>query len=249
MSIIQSSEIKLLIELQEKDSNIDELLNQINLIPEQIQQLIEDFEESKKIAFTKKDEILKMQISKKEKEIELGEREEAIKKHQAELNIIRDNKAFKVLLIEIEEAKKSNDSIETEILTLMEEIDKKVLEEKRLQEDLKKMEEEKNEKIKELETNKKILEEKLAAFQKQRKEFVTRIESSLLSRYEYIRQQRKGIAVVRAKEDHQNHVISCGGCNMALTPQTVVDIKKKDIIVLCENCQRIVFSQKTVFES
>lgn len=248
MSIIQSSGIKILIELQEKDGKIDELSNQINLIPEQISRLTEDFEESKKTALLKKDEILKTQILKKEKEMELSDKEEAIKKHQTELNMIRDNNAFKALLVEIEGAKKSKDAIETEILTIMEEIDRKVAEEKKLQKELREMEEKKNEKTGELETNKKNLEEKLAKLEEERKEFVLNIEPSLLSRYDYIRRQRKGVAVVRAKEDHQNHVISCGGCNMALTPQTVVDIKKKDVIVLCENCQRMIFSQKTVFE-
>lgn len=249
MSIIQSSEIKFLVELQEKDSKIDELLNQINLIPEQIQSLENDFEERKKNVELKKDEISKIHVLKKEKEMELLEKEEAIKKHQTELNMVKDNNAFKSLLLEIENAKKSKDEIETEILILMEEIDRKIGEEKKLQEDLKKLEETKNEKIRELEINKKNWEEKLAKLQEERKEYASKIEPSLLSKYEYIRQQRKGVAVVQIKEDHQNRVISCGGCNMALTPQTMINIKKKDIIVLCENCQRMIFSKKTVFES
>ncbi|MBI4656645.1 MAG: hypothetical protein HY746_07860 [Elusimicrobia bacterium] len=243
---VMTGNIGPLIELQKKDSAIDDLTAQIREIPETIQRLNAEFEEKKGVLSAQKNAIAVLNVSKKNKEIYLMEKEEQIKKHQLELNLVKDNAAFKALLAEIDNAKKETDVLETEILNLLEEIDKASSREKNLQVEFKTMDEQKNLEIKKLEEQKKTLEEQLAVLQKERTEFIAGLEEPVLSRYDYIRKQRNGLAVTAVKEDEKTDKYACGGCNMLLTPQTCVDIKKRDIIVTCENCQRMIYLSNTV---
>ena len=54
-----------------------------------------------------------------------------------------------------------------------------------------------------------------------------------LEQYERIRKSKGGIAVVKVKDGN-----ACGGCNIALTRQQIIEVSSADIVV-CENCGRM----------
>lgn len=243
---MHSTEIKSLIDLQTKDKFILDTGLKIRSVPEEIERLNAIFNEKKASMNTAKETLIKLQVEKKAKELLIAEKDEEIKKHQRDLNMVKENNAFKALLAEIERAKKDQGDIETEILMLLEAVDKAVVEDKKLQQEVAKLEAEKNIKVRELEAEKTALAASLEAAQAERGAYAAKIGPELLEKYEFIKEQRQGVAIVAIKEDKTGK-ISCGGCNIGLIPQKVVDIKKPDTLVFCDNCQRIIFLPKTIY--
>jgi len=246
MNLIHTTEIRSIIELQALDKGIDDRSRKIAAVPSEIRKLNEVFEEKKGAMQTARETLLKLQVEKKAKELLIAEKEEEIRKHQRELNMVKENNAFKALLAEIERARKDQDETETAILDLMDSVDKAAAEDKKLQQEVKKLEEEKNLRTKELEAAKKEMESTLGAAKTERAAFAEKIGGELLEKYEFIRAQRKGLAIARVMEDKTGH-ISCGGCNMGLTAQKIVDIKTHDVVVFCDNCQRMIYLDRTIF--
>ena len=245
MNLMHTTEIRSLIDLQAKDSDIDGLAGKIAAVPLEIRALNDDFEQKKSTMNTARDTLLKLQVEKKSRELVIAEKDEEIRKHQRELNMVKDNNAFKALLTEIEGAKKEQDETETAILGLMEAVDKAAAEDKRLQQEVKKLEEEKNLRTRELETAKKDMEIALEAAKTARADSAAKIGAEIIEKYEFIRSRREGLAIVHIREDKTGH-ISCGGCNMGLTAQKIVDIKTPHALVFCDNCQRMIYLDATV---
>jgi len=245
MNLMHTTEIKSLIDLQARDKALDDLARKIAAVPLEIQALNDAFEEKRGTMQTAKDTLIKLQVEKKSNELLIAEKEEEIRKHQRDLNMVKDNNAFKALLTEIERAKKDQDDTETAILGLMESVDRAAAEDRRLQQEVKKLEEEKNVRTKDLSDEKKNMETALNGAKAGRADAAGKISAEIIEKYEFIRAQRKGLAIVHVKEDKTGH-ISCGGCNMGLTAQKIVDIKTPDALVFCDNCQRMIYMDKTV---
>ena len=246
MKLMHTTEVRALVELQARDRAVDDLAGKIASVPEEIGGINRAFEEKKDSMNAAKETLVRLQVEKKSKELGIAEKDEEIRKHQRDLNMVKENNAFKALLSEIETAKKAKDDIETEILGLMDDVDKAGIEDKKLQQEVKKLEEEKNRRVKELEAAKINFEAALEAARAARAEAAAKISEAVLEKYEFIRAQRKGLAIAHIKEDKTGH-ISCGGCNMGLTAQKIVDVKTHDALVFCDNCQRMIYLDKTVY--
>jgi predicted nucleic acid-binding Zn-ribbon protein len=76
-------------------------------------------------------------------------------------------------------------------------------------------------------------EETAAVDAKTRAELVKSIPASLLKRYEKLREARRGIAVVEAREG------GCLGCNMHIPPQMYNNLFRGEELITCPHCQRI----------
>ncbi len=113
MKLMHTTETGAIIALQARDTAIDDLTRRIASIPEEILALNAAFEEKKNSMTAAKDALMKLQVEKKARELSIAEKEEEIRKHQRDLNMIKDNDAFKALLTEIETAKKQQDELES----------------------------------------------------------------------------------------------------------------------------------------
>jgi len=243
MQTANSPIIDMLLKLQLKDSAIDALRRQSAEIPEQITEVQDEFNAIKEETRLKQENYKKHLLRKKELEASLAEKEALIKKHERELNEVKTNDAYKALQNEIAAAKKESDSIETEILSCMDEIDSASKQEKDLVSGLKKEEENSQLKIKTLEAQKAGLDSKISSLEEERQTFVSAIAPDALKRYDKLRSQRNGTALSEAKKQGNNFI--CSQCNMLLRPQDVVNLTKKDQFVPCESCQRILYLKET----
>jgi uncharacterized protein len=246
MKLMHTTEARSIIDLQARDKAIDDLAARIVSIPEEILALKAAFEEKKSSMNTAREALIKLKVDRKAKELAVAEKEEEIRKHHRDLNTIKNNDAYKALQIEIARAQKEQDDIETEILGLLEELDAAAAEDGKLQQEAKQLEEDTSLRIKALEDAKKDAETALSAARTERAAFASGIGAEILEKYEFIREQRKGLAVAHVIEDKAGR-ISCGGCNMGLTAQKIVDIKTPDALVFCDNCQRMIYLAKTVY--
>lgn len=247
MPLIHTLEARALVELQNKDSAIDELQKRLDGVPVETAALNAAFEERKKTMDTAKQELTRLLLEKKENELKIAEKDEAMRKHQRELNMVKENKAFKALLEEIENDKKQKDALETAVLEVLEKIDGAKASDKALQSEVKKLEETKNARVRELEAGASDVRERIKAAKEDRAAFAAQIGAEVMEQYEFIRSQKQGLAVAKVHEDAYNGHISCGGCHIALTPQKAVDVKRRDVLGVCDNCGRMLYLEKTVF--
>ncbi|MFH1258800.1 MAG: C4-type zinc ribbon domain-containing protein [Elusimicrobiota bacterium] len=232
-----SEKLEGLNDLQQEDVLIDKLNLSKGKIPEQISALDEQLIQTKKNIEEIKKEFSRKVLEKKSKEMEVLTKDEQIRKHQAELSVIKSNEAYRALLSEIEKSKKEKDSAEEVILFLMEELDeitaKLKAEEQRLKEEQANVAEKKSR----LENDLQRLTADFSVEEEKRKILAGKISATLLARYEMIRKSKgKGgiaLAVVEGEV--------CGGCRRSLPHNLINEARKGKDLVYCENCSRILY--------
>ncbi|GMO64384.1 MAG: C4-type zinc ribbon domain-containing protein [Endomicrobiia bacterium] len=229
-------DLELLYELQECDVKIYNLREKINKIPFEIEKKKKTLElENKKISLKIKNEnFIRLNSLKNEKEALLDSKEKKINKYLAELNIVKSNDTYRILLSEIEKTKKYKNILEDEILELMEKIDKEYIIVKTNENELKEIEQKIKNEIYEIKSFTKRLEKEINEIEKEREEQKLKVNKTILSQYERLRddgRNEKMICIIDGE--------SCGGCGMLLRPQLINQLQKYRDLVFCDNCSRI----------
>jgi hypothetical protein len=229
-------EIRKIVQLQEIDTQIQNLANQKEVeLPKNIENLRNELEEEKKKLSIFEEEVKKLQVKRKEKELELASKEENVKKAQSQLYQLKTNKEYQAKLSEITSLKADVSVLEEEIIKILDEIEeseKRFKEEKEKFSDKEKEFKEKEAKIKE---EIKEIEIKIKNLQDKRNILIKDIDKNVLSKYEQLLKTRSGLAVVPVENEN------CGACHIRLTPQTINEIKMYKDLVFCENCVRMLY--------
>ncbi|MFH0876614.1 MAG: C4-type zinc ribbon domain-containing protein [Candidatus Omnitrophota bacterium] len=234
------NEVGKLVQLQDIDSGIfahkKELAGHPRILKD-IQASLETFKNKLKNLEETKQKLL---LKQKDREIELGTKEENIKKSQAQLGQLKTNKDYQTKLTEIEGFKADKSLIEEEILQLMDEIDKlKALidTEKTVVAD----EEKKSQaQISSLTNRSQEIEAQLQNSTGKRKILSDSIDKKIFESYEHILHGKDGLALVRVENN------SCQGCYMHVPPQVINEIKMHDRLITCEICARILYLEEDV---
>jgi len=230
-------EFKQLIALQDKDSAIDIAKAKTAAIPARIEEQ-KTLLAAIKLAFEQsKQNMTRLTLAKKEKEMEVTTIESAISKHSGELNAVKSNDAYKALLSEIEIEKQKKYSVEDEIIVIMEELEKESISAKTKEKEAKEKEAEAGSVIDALNAEQKQTIEKIAALEAERAEFIKHIPENILSKYDYIRSNRGGSALVPIIGEN------CGGCHFALRQATINEVSKAGDFVFCDSCSRILYKK------
>lgn len=228
-------DMKLLLEMQTKDLRILDIKKTQKEEPARIEQMKELYnekmEEVKVFKQKKKDSI----ISKEGLENEVAANEEKTKKLQLQLYQVKTNNEYRALEKEIESAKKEKSRLEDRVLESMEKIDKS---QEAIEAAEKEAEDAKDklnqEKIK-VEQELKRMEEEKVLLEKEKKEISEKIDRKSVKIYEQIFKNKQGLTMVTIK----NNV--CGGCHLGLPPNVLNDVMKNNKIILCDNCNRILY--------
>ncbi len=223
-----------------KLQGIDKEIYQLNLrkdeeIPAKIDELkglIKEKEESFK---SFKDKVNKLELEKKNKEGELAQKEENLKKAKAQLYQLKSNKEYQVKLKEIASIEADISCAEEEMIKAMDLIDQ---EKSQIGKEKESVDAEINTlktNIKELENQLKEIEQNLKVLQSKRGQWIEGVDPKILNQYEGLLKKRGGLAMVPVKNNN------CAACHMTVTHQTVNEIKMYQSLVLCESCVRILY--------
>lgn len=235
--------LRQLIKLQEHDRALATLEASIEEIPVRIRDLQERLESEKTRLADAKSQSTRLQLSKREKELSLRQKEEAIRKHNTELNQVKTNEAYKALQVEIDKAKSEVSDLETDILTIMEELDHASREEKSVVAALKEIEAKTQAEIRVLETKKAGLTTQASADHAKRDALAAEIPAETIKLYDHIRKRKQGSALSAVNGN------MCGVCRITLMPQSLVDLARGTRFVTCEACQRIIYNPELVAET
>lgn len=232
--------LKLLGELQEIDLKIDLLHGEKDTLLGEIAALENSVVEARNVIAEKGAEAVSLEEAKKALEESLAVESENIVRSEARLKEIKTQKEYQAVSKEISSAKKLTVELEEQILQKVGQFEElqKVMAEK--QENLNALEVNIAAQQGELQTKVDKLEAEIAAGVVAKDAAVKGLPASIMKRYYKLRDQRRGLAVVEAKDG------SCLGCNMNLPPQLYNSLFRGDDVITCPHCQRmLILRQET----
>ena len=228
-----------LVELQDIDSQLDDLNGLLGDLPKMVEELNE--QESRLISKLKEDKtrLKDINLSLKKSETANSEIQEKINKLTDQLFLVTNNKQYDALTNEIDHFKEQKDENDSHIILSM---DEKEILEKSINENETSLEDLKTDlgfRRKKLETALSETSEEKAALEKSREEQISKIDFSTIQIYTKVISARSGVAVVSLSGD------ACGGCGAALPIQMASEIRAAAAHThRCDNCGRFVYSKK-----
>ncbi|MDY6844759.1 MAG: C4-type zinc ribbon domain-containing protein [Thermodesulfobacteriota bacterium] len=233
-----NNQLDLLVELQNLDVELLKIERERVNSPKEIEELENNLEKEKVHFEENKIHFSSMEEKKRKVEREIAYENERIEKSQERLNQVKTNKEYQAILKEIEGAKERVLEWEEELLELLvgiEEEKKTVsLIEDALKDKIKYTEERK------LEHKNRIakIQAGINAIEDNKKIIQAKVDPQSLARYEFIKSKKNGIAVAPLDKG------ICLGCNMNVPPQVCNEVIRNCTIVICPNCNRILYLKK-----
>jgi uncharacterized protein len=225
--------LKSLYELQEIDLRIDGLGGEKGQLLAEAQALESRLAEAREKIAARREEAAALEADKAGLEASLAAETENIVRSESHLKEIKTQKEYQAVSKEISGAKKLIADLEDQILqkiNAMEELSGDIA---KKEADLAELEGNVTAQQGEVQHRVETLESGIAADAAAREAAVKGLPASVLKRYAKLRDQRKGVAVVEAKEGN------CMGCNMHLPPQLYNTLFRADEVITCPHCQRI----------
>lgn len=234
-TISVKDQIKRLVELQAMDIEVYRFKVQLREKPAEIKALDAEFEAKKSGLKQREEELKAIQLAQKNNEGELKVKEEAIVKADGQLLQLKTNKEYQIKLLEIESIKADKSLIEEKILLGFDQVEaaRKAVDAERAV--IASCEKEFAVRKKKIEDDIAIAQDQMKVKESQRSRLTPDVRPDLLARYERILENKEGLAIVPVVDR------ACGGCFMHLTEQRINEIKRRDEIVTCDMCARIVY--------
>lgn len=235
MDFIKYDQLRILVQLQDKDFRIAEIVEKQKNLPSIIASIRGKLDTAQQELSEASDDLDSATRERKILESSLKDAETKVTKFKEKIPEIKTNKEYHALLKEIESAGQEKSDIEEKILILFEKLDE--LKAKRLEKEnvVKEVEKVFNSEKEIIEKDYEQLAEVLTDLESQKDGIVSDMDPKLLSEYNRLLSDKKGLAVVSAKNEH------CHGCHMRIPPQVFAEIKKNEKISYCLNCKRILY--------
>ncbi len=228
------NQILLLKELQEVELKIQGLKGDQERYPRRIKELDEKIASEKEAALNEKERLQNLEKERRQKEGELSDEGEKVKKTKGRLFDVKTNKEYQALLHEIELMETSVSNREDEILGILDEIDELKGSVSKRESDLVAVEKETRAEIAELQKKLADLVEEIAAVEKRREDIMKSLNPELIRAYETLKARRgKALAAVRTGV--------CQGCYVNIPPQMFNEVQRNEILIRCPNCNRFLF--------
>ncbi len=228
-----------LIQMQRYDDVIGEKEVLKKRLPMQLEELEKNVSNARKNYEDTKKELNSNLMERDKLELEQESNKEKMEKYDSQLSLIKTNKEYKALNNEIDGLKEKNSEIDDQILDLIDREEKirEVLKEKK--QELEDAEAELNEKEDRL--RKKIIsvEKDIEATREKRNEIAKTLPTNIVTRYASLIKNKNRKAVVFVNTNN-----GCGGCGFSIRPQLLIDINRKDTIISCESCGRMIVDKE-----
>jgi uncharacterized protein len=227
-------QIMLLAKLRDVDREIDVHEGNLTKLPLEVQDIARNLVTIRREVSEDKEKIAGLEKELRLKEGDLATEQEKIRRSEKRLLGIKNQKEYNALSREVKLGKKVAGELEESVLTLMSSIEnlKKGLAKK--ESDYADFEKTLLEKKAEAEQITKVAQDALQGLQVEKDLITENIDRDFLKRYIVIKKAR-GEAVVELLNG------SCAGCHMALPAQLVIRILKQEEMIICPNCQRMIY--------
>jgi predicted nucleic acid-binding Zn-ribbon protein len=230
-----NEQLERLIKLQQIDLKLGAVNHIIEEFPSRMAAAELPLKESQVLLSSGKQKLESFEKKRREKERELEDIDDKIKKLKSRTVEIKTNKEYQALLKEVESFEKQRSEREDEILVVMEESDTASKQIKTEEAKFKTKKDKVEAFKKKLEDEKSEVEKELLTVKKERAGIAQTVDKEIYEMYMSLMEACNGLAITEAREE------ICQGCNMNIPPQLFVEIKKNEEIISCPQCRRILY--------
>jgi len=226
-------DMEMLLKLQNIDYDLGELERSKDYLPEMINNLEREIEETRKGLEASEQELTEQNLLHSKLDVELATLNQELAKFQKQMREIKTNKEYDALTNEIATRKVKISETEEEILKVLTHIDDLKEKIKGYKQKLERVEKDNTAQLAHLREELNSIEDKIKIKEGDRKNITVRIDKRLLAIYERVKKGRGNQVVVTIRKR------ACGACHKSIPPQTIQEIRKGDRIYTCDNCGRI----------
>jgi predicted nucleic acid-binding Zn-ribbon protein len=221
-----------LVKIQRLDSDIEQTQQKIETIPDKISALEKEVKKAEQSLQEKKKRVKDISKEYKIKEGDIAANETKIEKLNSQTFAVKTNEEYRAILHEVDFLKKENKQIEDEMITMLEEEEKLKSTLDAFEKETAEMVSEQTKKIEDLKQNRETLLTNVQTMKGEFDQHFKQLPEDAQQLYEKIKKVR-GKAVCLVEDE------TCTGCYASLTPQFMNELKKKEEILLCAHCGRI----------
>ena len=231
-----SPDLERLIKLQQAESAVAEMHTRIAAHPQREAALEARLTEATQAVDVARQRLKENQDARRELEKNAAVFQGRLTKFKDQLSEVKTNREYQAMQHEIATAQGDLGSVEEKVLERMLEADDLTAASKRAEATLAAQ-------SREIELEKKALNQELASTETALKEstearatLVKALEPRLVALFEQVAKVRKGVAVCSATRDGL-----CSVCHVRLRPSVFQQIRHNDSIVQCDSCQRVLY--------
>lgn len=224
--------LDILLRVHHLDAEIKESEKRLNEIPHRIGKLEAETEKARTDLNCKQERLKEIKSGYKMREGDIQENEEKAKKLHAQTMTVKTNEEYRALQKEIEFLRQRNQTIEEEMISLLEEDEQLRAALVKLGSEVDTQTAARQSEIDALAREKNELEERTAATRVRFEDEKSKLPPDVLAILERVSRAR-GSAISLVKEN------SCSGCYAHITHQVLNELQKKQKLLLCEGCGRI----------
>jgi predicted nucleic acid-binding Zn-ribbon protein len=234
------AELQQLIALQNADTSIRKLQADIEAIPQRRAEIEKEFDQRAleiRELENRRDETRGERV-RLEKELA----ETRLQQERAERNLMsaKNSHEYEAAIRESDAARKHISQLETQVLEKMETLEQTENSLKEREPEIARLRSELEERIRSFEEQSRQQTEQLAATRAERERILASLPKAMGALYNRISTRiRDGIAVAEARNG------SCTACFITLRPQVMAEIRRGDEIIICDNCNRILYYMPT----
>lgn len=229
--------LRALYRLQQIDIELDDLEAGSGDLPKEIEQLQAQLAEIDSQIAGFESELTTVRKERNEGNLELQELRNRTLELNERLRNVRNNKEYDATTTEIE----STEQRTQDLTSAMAGLDHREAEAMRGRQSLAKTREELSktldDKSETLETITTSSSDEVNEFRVQKEEALKEIPTDLLERYRHVRTAHQD-AVVKVRKG------ACAGCYRAVTPQTLIELRRNEQIFYCEHCGRLLVDEE-----
>lgn len=228
-------ELSQLISLQDVDVEIKRLKAEIDSLPARREQLESQFAAENKEFLELKQQADDAHSRRRNLEEELNSEQEKLEKFKTDLMKATNEREYSTAVREIDVAKKAISALETDILKLMEQIEKLDGQTKERSPEIEAKRVALDHQLAEYQSLAKTDQKKLTKLLAERAPLLETLSGETRSTYERMSKIKSGLALSEAIN------YKCLACRMTIRPQVFNDIRRGETLITCENCGRILF--------
>jgi len=233
---LSREKLKALEALQQVDLKIRELSAEAEKHPARLRQIEAERNQAKNHLDMTRGKLADNERARRQNEQLLGLEKEKVRKWESRLNELKTPREYAALARELDIAKKTNLTADEEIKRLAGEYAEVKRQVEGAEQALGEKEAVVSREGKEITGALEELQQKMRELEAERKSLVEQCDRSLVSKYERIRKQRGGVAVVPVVGG------TCKGCQRNVPPQMANQLLTGSDILTCPNCHRFIYA-------
>ena len=228
-------QIAQLVALQRVDDEIFIIEQEIEKAPREVESLRIEFAALQAEKAHLDDKMIHLREQAKRIDFDIDKDLDKISKGKDKLMQVGNAKEYHAMMREMDTLEKSNRTREEEKITLAKELERQNEAVADLDGRYSAMETDLKAKEESLDQRLNVANAKRAELDKERASAGQDIPEPILSRYEFIRMRLSHPVIVSVEAS------ICSGCNIAIPPQSYIELQRGSQILSCPNCQRLIF--------